>query len=130
MPNDPYDLPNASALTAIGRRPAGGGQALGVRTAALADHVCDSWHRRQIRLFPETVGPSRGGGSPVRHPSCEYRRLGAHKKKQKNEKDSFRLHAGARGIGLWPLRLVLSGTGERRVAAAAYLGSANGVALS
>ena len=59
MPNDPYDLPNASALTAIGRRPAGRGQALGVSTAALADHVCDSWHRRQIRLFPETVDPSK-----------------------------------------------------------------------
>jgi hypothetical protein len=69
MPNDPYDLPNASALTAIGRRPAGGGQALGVSTAALADHVCDSWHRRQIRLFPETVDPSsKGKGrSPVSH---------------------------------------------------------------
>ena len=50
MPNDPYDLANASALTAIGRRPAGGSQALAVSTAALADHVCDSWHRRQIRF--------------------------------------------------------------------------------
>jgi hypothetical protein len=60
MTNDPYDLPNASALTAIGRRPAGGGQTLAVSTAALADPVCDSWHRRQIRLFPETVDPSTG----------------------------------------------------------------------
>ena len=64
MPNDPYDLPNASALTAIYGRPAGGGQALGVSTAALADHVCDRWHRREIRLFPETADPS----------SCGYRR--------------------------------------------------------
>ena len=59
MPNDPYDLPNASALTAIVRRSAGGGQTLAVSTAALADPVCNSWHRRQLRLFPETVDPSR-----------------------------------------------------------------------
>jgi hypothetical protein len=58
MPNNPYDLPNASALTAIGRGPAGGRQAFGVSTAALTDHVRDSWHRRQIRLFPERVEPS------------------------------------------------------------------------
>jgi len=30
MPNDPYDLASASALTAIGGRPVGGGQALAV----------------------------------------------------------------------------------------------------
>jgi hypothetical protein len=66
MPDDPYDLPNASALTAIGGRPAGGGQALGVSTAALADHVCDSWHRRQIRLFPETADPSSCGYGGMR----------------------------------------------------------------
>ena len=61
MPNDPYYLPNAPALTAIGSRPAGGGQTLAVSTAALADHVCDSWHRRQICLFPKPVDPSKGG---------------------------------------------------------------------
>jgi hypothetical protein len=44
MANDPYDLPDASALTAFGRRTAGGDQALAVSTAALADPVCDSWH--------------------------------------------------------------------------------------
>ena len=59
MPNDPYDLPNPSAPTPIDRGPAGGGQTLAVSTAALADPVCDSWHRRQIRLFPEKVDPSR-----------------------------------------------------------------------
>jgi hypothetical protein len=63
MPNDPYDLPNASALAAIGRTSAGGGQALGVSTAALADHVCDSWHGRQIR-FP---GDSRAKQGKARH---------------------------------------------------------------
>ena len=62
MPNDPYDLQNASALTAIGRRPSGGGQALAVSTAALADHVCDSWHRRQIRFPGDSRSKRKGKG--------------------------------------------------------------------
>jgi hypothetical protein len=68
MPDDPYDLPNASALTAIGRRPAGGGQALAVSTAALADHVCDSWHRRQIRFSRRQASQARerNGRAPLR----------------------------------------------------------------
>jgi hypothetical protein len=85
MPNDPYDLPNAAARTAIFRRPPGGGQALAVSTAALADHVCDSWHRRPRSAFPETADPStQGGRSPVSHPSCEYRRVGRREKNSRN----------------------------------------------
>ena len=54
VPNDPYDLATAPTSAAANRSRARGSPALAVSTAALADHVCDRWHRRLAprRRFP------------------------------------------------------------------------------
>ena len=54
VPNDPYDLATAPTSAAGNRSRARGSPALTVSTAALADHVCDRWHRRLAprRRFP------------------------------------------------------------------------------
>jgi hypothetical protein len=76
MPNDPYDLPNASALTGMGRRPFGRRQALAVSTAALTDHVRDSWHggrstcpRRQSSQAREATHAGEGSCTNARPPT-------------------------------------------------------------
>jgi hypothetical protein len=61
VPNDPDDLTNATAPTATCKGPSSEGRALAVSAAALADNVCDSWHRRPLQ-----AADFRGAGATLR----------------------------------------------------------------
>jgi hypothetical protein len=48
MPNDPYHLANAAALTANHRSPSGEGRTLALSAATVTEHVRDSGHELTV----------------------------------------------------------------------------------
>jgi hypothetical protein len=75
VPNDPYDLADAPALTASRREPVRVGRALAVSAAAVTDHVGDSWYRRPPgrATVPRGTEPHAGLGERL-HAICSLSR--------------------------------------------------------